>query len=261
MALEIRTHRAQREANLKPLLFVHGVCHGAWCWANWQAWWAERGRSSFALSLRGHGASEGREGLNGFKLTDYAQDVERALGQIDEAVILVGHSMGGAVVQRAMQAKPKNLAAVVLLAAMPPNGMTRWESLMLRLDGGYQAFARLIGGDALSEADVRRLPFFGRGVTMEEGRRYRELLQPESLNLMGELATLSLEATPPADSPMLVIGSKDDRIIRATALRRTARHYACDLIVRFKGWHDLMLDPDWEDHAGAIEAWCVRKGL
>lgn len=81
-----------------PLLFVHGAHVGAWCWEeHFLPWFASRGFPAYAVSLRGHGASGGRERLNRFGLADYACDLAATVAAIGRAPVLIGHSMGGMV--------------------------------------------------------------------------------------------------------------------------------------------------------------------
>ena len=51
----------KNETRLTPILFVHGAWHAAWCWENFLPYFAQQGYPSYAVSLRGHGASEGRD--------------------------------------------------------------------------------------------------------------------------------------------------------------------------------------------------------
>ena len=81
----------------RPVVLVHGALHGAWCWAAVQAELDRRGVPSYAVDLPGHGTS-----LD--PLTDLHGDadaVARVLERIDEEVVLVGHSYGGAVISQA----------------------------------------------------------------------------------------------------------------------------------------------------------------
>ena len=63
--LEVRTclpPRGNANGGKPPLLFVHGGYCDAWCWAPYfLPWFAAKGYAAHALSLRGHGASAGRE--------------------------------------------------------------------------------------------------------------------------------------------------------------------------------------------------------
>ncbi|MBC7517162.1 MAG: alpha/beta hydrolase [Alkalinema sp. FL-bin-369] len=43
-----------------PIFFVHGAWHAAWCRENFLPYFANHGYAAYAVSLRGHGTSEGR---------------------------------------------------------------------------------------------------------------------------------------------------------------------------------------------------------
>jgi len=60
--LEIIKEEPASNARPTPILFVHGMCHAAWCWGeHFLPYFAGHGYMSHALSLRGHGSSEVRE--------------------------------------------------------------------------------------------------------------------------------------------------------------------------------------------------------
>ena len=100
MHLEIITHKPKTDSGLTPLLFVHGGCHGAWCWENFLPYFAMHGYEAHAVSLRGHGASAGRERIRSIRVPEYVADVERAAGLLSSPPVLIGHSLGGYVVQQ-----------------------------------------------------------------------------------------------------------------------------------------------------------------
>ena len=123
--LEVRTclpARANGNARKPPLLFVHGGYCDAWCWApHFLPWFAERGYAAHALSLRGHGASGGHETMFVTGLDDYAADVERVAATLPSPPVLIGHSMGAAIVERLLATGPVRAAA--LLSPVPPTGL------------------------------------------------------------------------------------------------------------------------------------------
>lgn len=57
-------------------------------------WFAERGWPVHAISLRGHGGSEGHEMLGQWGVDHYVADVMQVIDEIGEAPVLIGHSMG-----------------------------------------------------------------------------------------------------------------------------------------------------------------------
>ena len=75
------------------IVFVHGGFHDAWCWVNYLEYFANAGFDCYAISLRGHGKSEGHEYLNKWGLSDYLIDVMQVIETVTEKHIFVGHSM------------------------------------------------------------------------------------------------------------------------------------------------------------------------
>ena len=70
-----------------PILFVHGAFAGAWMWREvFMPFFSRRGRRCAAVSLRGHGASEGRAGLRAARLSDYRDDLQRAFAALPEPI-------------------------------------------------------------------------------------------------------------------------------------------------------------------------------
>src|SRR3954468_19037194 len=81
-----------------PLIFVHGGCHGSWCWADMQAWFAARGWRSAALDWFHHGDSErlAHEHFVARSIADVASEIETVIDAVGAPrPVLVGHSMGG----------------------------------------------------------------------------------------------------------------------------------------------------------------------
>jgi pimeloyl-ACP methyl ester carboxylesterase len=255
----VRRAPAQPSTN-PPLLFVHGVCHGAWCWDEYfLPYFAAQGWDAYALSLRGHAGSEGRDRLHQFGLQDYVDDVFHVASQLDRKPVVIGHSMGGGITQLAMRRDPERLAGAVLFASMPPGWNTRWESLrMLRNPLGLVATHRLLSEKSFSARDVRRMPFMGGRITLEQAACYAPLLQPESSRAVEEIPQMNTPSGP-VPFPLLVMGASSDIIFGASAVRRTAAHYHTDAVVLDQGCHDLMIDPNWRESADVILNWLNRN--
>jgi pimeloyl-ACP methyl ester carboxylesterase len=127
---------------IRPVVLVHGAWHGAWCWAALQAALEQRGISSCAVELPGHGSSP-------FPLTDLHGDaaaVTAALADLDGAV-LVGHSYGGAVITEAA-AGATNVDHLLYIAAFVPDAGESAMSLVRSMPR-----ARTIIGAAITVGD------------------------------------------------------------------------------------------------------------
>ncbi|MFC3172795.1 alpha/beta fold hydrolase [Novosphingobium bradum] len=102
-------------------LLVHGAFHGGWCWYRLVAELERRGHRALAPDLPGHGrhAAPAAEA----SLARYADHVATLARAEPDPVILVGHSMGGAVITAAAELAPQAFAAIVYLTAfLAPDG-------------------------------------------------------------------------------------------------------------------------------------------
>ncbi len=106
-----------RSAAGKQFVLVHGMSHGAWAWELLTPRLERLGHRTLTLDLPGHGRrahERHRASVDG-----YARAVADAMIQagIDRAT-LVGHSMGGVVIQRAAELVTARIAHLVFLAAV-----------------------------------------------------------------------------------------------------------------------------------------------
>jgi 3-oxoadipate enol-lactonase len=102
------------------VVFVHGIGGSARVWAPQLASFAASGFDALPLNLPGYGP---RPPVQAMDFDGLAGDVEAAIGQRGlDAPILVGHSMGGMVVQTMLRRKPKAYGAAVLACTSPAFG-------------------------------------------------------------------------------------------------------------------------------------------
>jgi pimeloyl-ACP methyl ester carboxylesterase len=237
-----------------PVVFVHGAWHGAWCWReNFLPYFAANGYPAYAFDLRGHGGSAGRQQLRRARLADYVDDLDQVVRDLGRPPILIGHSMGGVIVQKYLEARPAR--AAVLLATLPPYGGI---PALLRLAGRYPlAVLRVNLTRSLlhlvDHPDRVRALFFSADVPEERLRTYADALQDESYRAFLDLLALNLpkpqRVRPRA--PVLVLGADRDAIISRREVEATARAYHTEAAF-FPTAHDMMLEADWRavaDHA------------
>jgi pimeloyl-ACP methyl ester carboxylesterase len=119
--LEVIDKGALTKSHPAPLLFVHGGEHAAWCWdENFLDYFAARGYRAVALSLRGHGASPNSAPPRSCSIADYVSDVGAVAYQLPHNPVVIGHSLGGFVVQKYLESHAT--PAAVLIASAPPQG-------------------------------------------------------------------------------------------------------------------------------------------
>lgn len=269
------------------IVLVHGICHGAWCWDNFINYFADHRYQCYAISLPGHGGSEGKEHLQEYCLSDYVEAVRDAMEIIKEDMetrcnlmgvkpFLLGHSMGGAVVQQYIGKYEDDVQGAVLFAPatapqMSPEDVFRFLPLNL-------TSASMI---ALYEWNcsflVHHAAFFtGKDKEGKKCQRikdtspYQKLLQKESKKITGNFSfgippfkngdlTKLYSENYKVNIPVLVIGSYADLYFPQNSLEKTANAYASNgktaLVILERLCHDMMLDDEeWEESAKPVLA-------
>ncbi len=258
MKLELISREPVCRAFDTPLLFIHGTGHAAWCWdENFLPYFAEQGFSSHALSLRGHGQSEGREKLKWTRISDYVEDVHQAAVGLKREPVLIGHSLGGLVVQKYLE--KHNAAAAVLVAPSPSEGMfVSGMKLQIRNPLLFAKIA-LKQDYAVMFATPRlaRKFLFSADVPLEEVSRPTARFGSESYR-----AALEMIYNLPRRSrvPTLVVGAANDALIAPAKIEKTARAFGADCRMFPDMAHDMMLERGWRDPALYIANW-LRKTI
>jgi pimeloyl-ACP methyl ester carboxylesterase len=261
--LEVLARPAAAGATRAPLMFVHGAYVGAWCWAeHFLPWFAEHGFPSYALSLRGHGESAGRERLHSFGLADFADDLETALERIERPPVLIGHSMGALVVQKYLEHNAGRAAAVAFVCPVPPFGvLPSTFTLAWTRPALFAEINALAAGHSVSRGALHEALFAG-PVDSERIERYYARMQPESRRALLDMTCWGLPQTWRLDlPPALVLGAERDALIAASVARSTARLLGAQYRELPGLGHAVMLDPGWRGAAEAIEGWLAEQGL
>ena len=240
-----------------PLLFVHGSFTSASIWdEHFLPYFARRGYASYALSLRGHGASHGRDELAGWCLADYVDDLARVAERLDLPPVLIGHSMGGMVVQKYLERTSHRAGAVVLMASVPPQGL--WSSLFgmsLRNPLLMQQLAvTQTWGPRYAWQEVVQRALLSDDIPASDVNSYFRHFQGESHRVVMDLLGWSPLQLDPAtvDMPLLVLGAEHDEFLSDGAVEATARFYGTEAR-HFPTAHAMMLDTHWQQVATAID--------
>ncbi len=243
---EILTVLPAADEDRPPLLFVHGLGHGAWCFEeHWLGAAAARGYSSSAVSLRGHGGSGGSLRLRRTLMRDYVHDILQAIVELPTPPVLVGHSMGGLLAQLVAERYP--LRGLVLLAPAPATGATGILAALAK-DRPLDALRVGVGGTLPLPAEV-----LFEGLDRDTAERYADRVGKESPLVQYEL--FRHRRIGPFRAPVLVVGLVDDKVVRQVDVQRTAEMYGVDPVWLAGIGHDLMLDAGWDRALGTLLDW------
>jgi pimeloyl-ACP methyl ester carboxylesterase len=255
--VELRTVSHERRSGRRPtpVVFVHGAWHGAWCWAeHFLPYFAGHGYSAHAVDLRGHGASGNDRSLRRTRIADFVVDLERVVADFGSPPVVIGHSMGGFVVQKYLETH--DAPAAVLLASVPARGGI---PASLRLIRRYPR-AVLKASTTLSlypfVADRRRARelFFSADIPQERLRAYHERLQDDAFCMFLDLLAFNVPRPRRVRTPLLVLGGDRDTFFTPREVTSTARAYGTTPTF-FPMAHDMMLEDGWQDVADHIIRW------
>ena len=265
--LKIRYYKVQN--SLKGIVvLVHGVSHGAWCWINIVDLLTQNGYACFAINLRGHGDNN-RKDIKGAHLSDYITDVIRSITYIENNCakpeinipyskpFIIGHSMGGAIVESYISDFSHKVKGAVLFAPATAEGLGlgRIFTTSSSLRGLRTAPTTLFG----IKISLACSNFFA----VKNGIRCKSKISKEDLTYCAEslcreslkamLGLRHFELKNNLTIPVFVIGSDKDAYFPVKSLNQTAAYYGTKAMILKGLCHDMMFDKDgWKDSAEAV---------
>src|SRR5512146_2431731 len=97
-------------AGMAGILLVHGAWHGPWCWDDFAARLSGRGHDVRTVQLRSH---DQRPGRIWHRVRSYLDDLACAATEFPTPPVVVGHSLGGLVVQKYLERSPAPAAVLI----------------------------------------------------------------------------------------------------------------------------------------------------
>lgn len=261
--LEIILRRPRRAVFRAPLLFLHGAFVGAWCWeTHFLPYFVERGFTVCAPSLRGHGRSAGRQQLQHTGLPEFVRDLERVVEELEHPPVLIGHSMGGLIIQKYLERHI--VPAAVLMASVPPHGLLQSSMRLMLSDPLLLTQLTILQGigSGVTDLSIARRAVFSDQLPEAELLEYARKLQPESQQALWDMTVGALPRPWRMRAPpMLVIGARNDALFSIAEVKQTAQAYGADLHLQPDMAHAVMLEPGWEAVAQRIIDWLADRRL
>jgi pimeloyl-ACP methyl ester carboxylesterase len=236
------------------LMFVHGAFNTHESWRPWLEFFAERGWHGLATSFSGRlgiGPDRGR----GRKISDYVEDVAKVVASLEEPPVLIGHSMGGLIVQKL--AEMGMAKAAVLLAPAPPFML---PAQLTALPALAPMFPRILAGlpvrptywgcrhIVLNNMPPEACPIVHGKLVHDSGRAYREMV----------FGTYRVD-TAKVKCPVYVVAAENDRVISPRLARKIAKLYGAEYRCHANHAHWLLGEEGWEAIAQDVCDWLERR--
>jgi len=262
MRLEMISKYPVESQHPTPILFVHGMMHGAWCWdVHFLDFFARHGFAAHAVNLRGHGHSEGRAHLRWTRIADFVDDVANAVRQLPSSPILIGHSMGGFVIQKYLG--DHDAPGAVLLSSPSPAGLlaTTLKIARRRPLAFMKVNLTLSLLPVVATPQLAREAFFSADFPDEELLTYWKRMEDESYMAFLDMVALDRPEPAKVKAPLLVLGVARDNMLEPREIEATARAYHTQAEIMPGLAHNSMLEQRWPIVAERILAWLKEREL
>lgn len=260
---------AQKATPTKTVLLVHGMFMTPACWGPWVPFLEAAGYRTLAPAWPAHGrtpaearAAHPDAALAAVDLDAVVDHYRKVIATLDEPPILVGHSMGGLVVQ-ILLSEGLGSAAIAIDAA-PPKGVFTVHPAFLRSNG------RVLRGDldVPLDMDAERFAYVFVNAQPEAQQRaiWEQFAQPESRRV-GRGATTDaakIDFSRPRP-PLLLIAGEHDHAVPPVIGRKTFRRQARgDSYTEYReivgADHWLIGGEKWREVAEFGLQWLARQG-
>lgn len=262
MKLDMISRYPETTPKSTPLLFVHGSFSDARVWdENFLPYFAHHGYEAHAVSLRGHGHSEGHERLHRWRLADYVADLEQTVQTMPNPPMLIGHSMGGMVIQKYLE-KHAGIAGMGLMASVPPQGLlsSNLHMAMRHPILFQQMVVFSLFGPSYGSVDMMRQLLFSRETPPSKLHEYFDLVQAESQMVAMDMIWFDPLRLKSGQLwlPLIVMGAQNDVFISPAMVRETARFYRTEAQIIPNMAHAMMLEINWCEAANVLLNWLER---
>jgi len=246
----------------RDVVFVHGMWSQASVWDAWLPVFTQHGYTCHTVTLPGHRPGESEVELARVGFADCIAAAASVVSRLERPV-LIGHSMGGLIVQKLAATLP--VRAAVLLNSAAPRAVFPLRPIML--PGLLRHFLRWglwKGVLRLSSREADYLLFSGLDAT--ERARWLASSLPESGRMayqvgFGRLGWSRVHEVDPARiaCPVLALAAVRDRMIPIGVSRAMARLYGDKLVYRevpLRG-HWMIGEVGYQERIAEVLAWLM----
>lgn len=253
--LEVFSCLPSKKSKRPPLLFIHGAFAGAWMWTDtFMPHFAKAGYPCYAVSLRGHGGSHGRDHIDWHSIADYVDDVQKVVAWLGVEPVLIGHSMGGFIVQKYLE--HHNAAGAALLCSVPPQGLVASQfHLMMQKPQLFMEINSIVEGKYTDTSTLQEALFVSE-VEQEVLGTWLTRMQAESHRAIWDMSMFSLPNLHCMHRPPMWIGGAEmDALVPAFLVQTTAQTYGLTAHIFRNMGHAVTHEKEWPQVAATLCHW------
>lgn len=243
-----------------PVMMIHGMCCTGGVWRNFRALFEARGADVYAPTLRPDVRTREKPpfALRNVALDDYLRDLENEARRLQSESgvkpAVIGHSMGGLIVQALAE---RNLvSAAVCISPSAPAGVrtASMRAFWFALSAGRAL--RLTPPTIAPRRSFANRLVFNLLSKRERNAAFAELVH-ESGRALLDLGDYSIEESR-ISAPLLVVSASRDLLVPAALVRLTWQKYSrigAEFLEYPNHAHWLLAEPGWKKPASDIYDW------
>jgi len=252
----------------KTIVFIHGMYMTPLCWEHWLKHFQDKGYTCLAPAWPGRDKpvetlrkNHPDPQLGKLTLSDVVENLASTIENLNEKPILIGHSMGGLVVQLLLQ---RNLAAAgIAIDSAPPAGVftASWPFLK----SNWPHINPFISQDIPIQMTFERFQYtFTNTLSLaQQQAAFERYVVPESRHVPSQSLSAKIDFKK-AHPPLLLLAGSADHLI-PPALNKTnyARYKQSTSLTGYKEFagrvHFIIGQPGWEEVADYSLSWLDDK--
>lgn len=251
----------------KTIVLIHGMFMTPLCWEKWIPYYESKGYRVVAPAWPGREQpvavlrkNHPDPSLAKLKLGDVVEHMIRVIKSLDEKPVIIGHSMGGLVVQLLLQ-RDAALAGVAIDPAPPAGVFTTAWSFVKSNFPAINPF--MLSQPVEMSFEHFQYAFVNTLSKAEQSAAYERYVVPESRGVpTSSLGTAGKVDFKKARPPLLITAGEKDHIIPASLNRSNYNKYQGTSITDFKEFvgrdHFVIGEKGWEEVADYSLAWLEK---
>lgn len=248
----------------KSIVFIHGLFQNPESWSQWKAYFEAKGYRCYTPAYPYHGGKPEAlrksidPKLGKLRLQTVVDSLSKFIDGLPEKPILIGHSMGGLIVQKLVEQDKATLG--VCISPAPPKGIFsfKWSFLKANL-----STINVLKGNSVCLPSVKwfQYAFCNTMNLLQTQEEYDAYVVPESRNIprssTGKQGKVNFKKT---HVPLLFVTGKEDHIIPSSLVEKNFKAYKDSSgkkeLKIFEGrTHYICGQPQWEEVADYISTW------
>lgn len=239
-----------------PLVLVHGLWSGPWCWKTWATHFCNLGWNSIAIDLRRRSGQNPMTSLPKLTFSDCARDLGEVIRSFATPPVLLAMNLGALMALKVCE--QSNPSALILISPSLPGNLATTRSrpqhllwlkyrLLIFLGRPFRLNDRDFRANFLTPLPENLQRSLVRQTVLEPSALVREFLVPE-VNLQPGTV----------NCPLLVLAGSEDHIAPAATSKRMTEWLGGEFR-EYSGQGHWLIENDSENIVRDIHRWAIQK--